>query len=385
MTHTIRRRDFIAKLAKGGVLVSLAAHGSLHPLTHSSACAAHLAGGVRLPPVDAQYFSRLPENAVQCHLCPRQEILSPGQVGFCRSRINDAGVLRTYASGQPCVLNVDPVEKNPACHILPGTRTLTIAHAGCNLRCMYCQNFEFSQKCPSETRNLRFDRDESLQLAARKAIPSLTFTYTEGTTHIEFNAKLAEAARKSGLRVFLCTNGYVQARPLQDFLQLLDAVTVTIKTFSDATYKKYMSAESYKPVLDSCKLIRASGRWLEIATLIVPGVNDSDEELSSIARWMAAELGPTTPWHLERFVPKFMLANLPPTPVPVMERARSLGLKAGLKFVYISNVAPHEGNHTYCPKCGRTLIERLGMRILNNRLRNGRCPSCSTIVPGLWT
>jgi pyruvate formate lyase activating enzyme len=378
----LNRRGFIQRLLEYGVgtaAATLLYEALAHPNLAEAA-----REGVHLPPIDAQYSARLSGRDVECHLCPRQERLSPGQLGACRARTNIGGAMKTYASGQPCVLNVDPIEKNPACHFLPGSKVLTIAHAGCNLRCLYCQNWEFSQKNSNETNNLRFDQGEALQLATQKQLAGVTFTYTEGTSHIEFNKKFAEAAHKVGFRVYLCSNGYIQERPLTDFLELLDGVTITIKGFRDSFYSKYIGVPSVKPVLESCKRVRKSGKWLEIATLVVGGVNDSDEELRSIAGWIRENLGPQTPWHLERFVPKFMLSNLPQTPVKTLERARDMGLRAGLKFVYISNVAPHSGNHTYCPKCGKAVIERLGFKVLQNRLRDGHCPACSTSIPGVW-
>ena len=382
MPHVITRRTFFGTLIERGAEAALAA-ALFNALAHLDEAEAQSLG-VHLPPIEAEYYEKGAANSVECLLCPRQEHLEEGKAGICRVRTNDGGVLKTYASGQPCVLNIDPIEKNPACHFYPGGKVLTIAHGGCNLSCKYCQNWEFSQKSPRETNNLRFDRDEALQLATQKGVIGVTFTYTEGTSHIEFNKKLAAAARKLGLRVYLCTNGYVQRQALQDFLELLDGVTVTIKGFRDSFYSEYTGAENFKPVLQSCELIRKSGKWLEVATLIVPGLNDDRGELVNIARWVRDSLGAQTPWHLERFTPKYMLVNLPQTPVPVMEQAREQGLRAGLKYVYISNIAPHKGNNTYCPKCGKAVIDRLGFKLLNNWLRNGRCPNCATKIPGVW-
>ena len=377
------RRTFFGTLIARGAEAALAA--SLFDALCRCTDANALGLGVQLPPLEAEYYAKGPLDSVYCHLCPRQEHLEKGQAGLCRARTNEGGVLKTYGSGQPCVLNIDPIEKNPACHFLPGSKVLTLAHGGCNLSCKYCQNWEFSQKSPRETSNLRFDRDEALRLAGEKKAIGVTFTYTEGTTHIEFNRKLAEAARRMGLRTYLCSNGYVQEKPLQEFLEVLDGVTVTIKGFRDSFYKEYMGADSVKPVLESCKRIRASGKWLEVATLIVPGVNDDREQLGETARWICDNLGPQTPWHLERFTPKYMLANLPQTPAATMEMARGIGMRSGLKYVYISNLAPHKGNNTYCPRCAKSVIDRLGFKVLNNSLKGGRCPSCATKIAGVWT
>ena len=258
------------------------------------------------------------------------------------------------------------------------------ASADCNLRCQYCQNWQFSQECPRDTRNLEFDQAEALCLAKWRDIKSLTFTYTEGTTHIEFNKRLAAAAKGAGLRVFLCSNGYIQPKPLADFLAVLDGVTVTIKGFTDAFYQTCIGARTFRPVLDSCQQIRKAGKWLEVATLIVPGMNDTEKELGDIARWVKAELGADTPWHIERFTPKYKLTNRPQTPVATLEKAVALGRAEGLRFVYISNLAPHPDNHTSCPRCHRPVIKRLGFKVLRNDLQAGRCPHCRTLIPGIW-
>jgi len=372
----MNRRDFLAQLARLGIALEAAP------------ALARAAGpprrGVHLPPADAEYYVRNPDGSVTCCLCPHHETLRPGDLGRCRVRTNVGGTLKTYAVGQPCVLNLDPIEKNPLNHALPGTTTLAIAHAGCNLRCQYCQNWQFSQECPRNTRNLRFDQAEALTLARGRDIRSLTFTYTEGTSHIEFNKRLAAAARGAGLRVFLCSNGYIQPKPLADFLHVLDGVTITIKGFTDEFYRTFIGAPSLKPVLDSCQQVKKAGKWLEVATLVVPGLNDGGKELAAIARWIRANLGADTPWHLERFTPKFKMLNRPQTPQATLEKARKIGQDAGLRFVYISNLAPHPGNHTYCPRCRKPVIQRLGFKVLKNLLNNGRCPFCRTRLPGIW-
>lgn len=378
----ISRREFFGRMSRLGVGTASAslAWKALEAALPGEA----LAKGKRLPPVEAEYYTKHSDGTVTCGLCRHAERLFKGQVGKCKTRVNLGGTLKTYGCGQPCVLNVDPIEKNPLNHVLPGRRVLAIAHGGCNFVCHYCQNWQFSQEGPDKTDNLDFNERQSLDLAKSKSLVGVVFTYTEGTTHIEFNQKFSQAARGMGLRAFLCTNGYVQKKPLEDFLKLLDAVTITVKGFRDQFYDEYMGAKSYKPVLEACETVKAAGKWLEVATLIVPTMNDSDGELRAIAQWMAKQLGLQTPWHLQRFSPQFKLKNLPETPARALERARKIGLDAGLKFVYITNLAPHEGNHTYCPRCAKPVIKRVGLKVLENALRGGRCPSCSTPTPGVW-
>lgn len=365
--------------------VQLGIGAALAPALWRMMESAYGASGARGATWPAEYFSTNSDGSITCTLCPRQERLRPGQTGFCRVRSNHRGKLVTRASGRPCVLNVDPIEKNPASHILPGQKVLSIAHAGCNMRCAYCQNWQFSQRSPDETKNLEFDADKSLKLASKDKVKAITFTYTEGTSHIEFNKRFAAQARDAGFRVFLCTNGYISPEPLADFLEVIDGVTVTIKGWSDDFYREVTGTEHFAPVLESCKAIREADKWIEIATLVVPGKNDSMRELSRIASWIKRDLGAETPWHLERFVPKYKMLDVPSTPVQTLEKARATGLARGLKYVYISNLAPHAGNHTYCPSCGSTVIKRLGFKVLSNKLRRGRCPSCRKSLPGIWS
>lgn len=372
----MNRRQFLGELARMGVVAQ-------------AVPAALLAAGRgrrgMLPPQEASYWTANPDGTVTCTLCPHHEILAKGELGRCRTRRNVNGRLLTLAVGQPCVVNQDPIEKNPLAHALPGRDVFAVAHAGCNLHCHYCQNWQFSQSSPEETENLRLSPEEPAEMVSRKALAGVSFTYTEGVCHIEFNLKVARAARAAGGKAFLCTAGYIEKEPFANFLEELDAVTVTVKGQTNAFYKKIIGAPSVRPVLRACRQVRESGTWLEIATLICPGLNDSEKELRTIAHWIADSLGRNTPWHLERFTPKYKMANRAETPVRTMEMARDIGREEGLRYVYICNVAPHEGNHTYCHRCGKPVIKRLGFKLLRNDLRDGRCPHCRARIAGVWT
>jgi pyruvate formate lyase activating enzyme len=370
------RRQFITGMAKLGFAVAILPRGAEGATPPDR--------GVHLPPSDAEYFRPNADGSITCGLCPHAETLRPGDLGLCRVRQNVGGALKTHAVGQPCVVAADPVEKNPLAHVLPGSSVFAVAHAGCNLRCQYCQNWQFSQESPRDTHNLEFTQGEALGLARQKSLVAVTFTYTEGTSSIEFNKRFAAAARRLGLKAFLCSNGYVQPQPLADFLQVLDAVTVTIKGFSNEFYKATIGGASVQPVLASCRQIQAAGKWIEIATLVIPGLNDGDAELTSIARWVSQNLGRDTPWHIERFTPKYRLMNIPQTPIATLEKAQKIGLAEGLRYVYISNLAPHPANHTYCASCHQPVIRRLGFKVLANALANGRCPHCRAAIPGIW-
>lgn len=371
----IDRRTFLAELSRLGLGASAA------PLVwHLLAGEAGAAGASAKT---ARYWHRAP-GGVQCDLCPRREVLSAGQTGYCRVRRNVSGRLVTRGYDRPCVLNIDPIEKNPLSHVLPGAEMLSVAHAGCNLRCLYCQNWQYSQRSPDETRNIRgFTRRGAVASARKRKLRGVTFTYTEPATRPEFVADLARLAAAAGLVPTLCTCGYVLAKPLRELTGPFKAVTVTFKGATEAFYKD-MCAATLKPVLDAMVAIKAQKKWLEVATLVVPTQNDDEGSLKSMARWLVKNLGADTPWHIERFVPMYKLTKLPPTPQSTLEKARRIGRDAGLKFVYLSNFAPHEGNHTYCPRCKHPVVLRLGFKVLENRLRRGRCPKCGQPLPGLW-
>jgi len=300
-------------------------------------------------------------------------------------RRNVGGELITYAYGQPCVLNLDQVEQNPLNHFHPGLKVLAIAHAGCNLGCLYCQNWDVSQKSPFQTRNIKpFDFGGLGRRLAAQKVGGVSFTYTEPDCAPEFTADFARFCGQLGLKRTLCTAGYMEPAPLKELLPHLDAVTITYKGATEEFYQRIIQG-SLKPVLDAMVLSKSLGKWLEVATLVVPTLNDRREHLAQMARWIRNNLGPDTPWHLERFEPAYKLRHLPPTPRATLEMARQLGLEAGLKFVYLSNLAPHPGNHTYCPGCGRVVVHRLGFKVLQNSMTGANCPHCGHRVPGVWT
>ena len=343
-----------------------------------------LAATLPRTPVPARYWRQLPGGQVQCLLCPRQEVLAPGQMGFCRVRQNLRGTLVTHAYGQPCVLNLDAVEMNPLNHFHPGMKVLGVAHAGCNLRCAYCQNWQFSQKSPLETKNIvPFDFRQMGEKMRARRIGGLSFSFTEADCAPEFSADFAQFVGELGLKRTLCTAGYIEKQPFRELLRHFEAVTITYKGATDSFYRQVVQG-TLAPVLDAMVTAKAEGKWLEVATLIVPTLNDRREDLATMARWLRQNLGADTPWHLERFEPSYKLAHLSPTSQATLEAARQIGLDAGLKFVYISNLAPHPGNHTYCPSCGRTLLKRLGFKVLENHLARGHCPACRTRLPGVW-
>jgi pyruvate formate lyase activating enzyme len=381
------RRNFLKKLAiigvGSGILPVIEKAFDLFNVGQAFGMA--FASPLKKAPVRAEYFYQL-ENSrdVQCTLCPHHEKLSPGEWGKCRIRKNTNGELLTHGYGQPCILNIDPIGKNPLANFFPGIDILSIAHAGCNLRCLYCQNWEFSQKSPVQTRNISpIDPGHLVRKMKTKNLKGIGFTYTEPACCPEFVKEFASFCRDYGLKTTICTAGYIREKPFKDLLKEFDAVTIMFKGNSDRFYRE-VTGSSLTPVLRSMEIVKSEGKWLEAATLVVPGLNDSDDTLKEIARWIRSHLGENTPWHIEKFNPQFKLQKLPPTPQKTMERARQIGLDAGLKYVYTSNIAPHAGNHTYCHQCGKVIVKRMGFKVLKNLVNSGKCPYCSALIPGVW-
>jgi pyruvate formate lyase activating enzyme len=319
---------------------------------------------------------------VRCRLCAHRCSIAPGRFGICNVRENRGGTLMTHAYGELVAANVDPIEKKPLFHFLPGTTSMSIAAAGCNFRCGFCQNWEISQ-APEAAPERKGGRETSPAAVVRAALDqrcrSISYTYTEPTIFFEFAYDTAKAARAAGLANVFVTNGYMTAEALETIRPYLDAANVDLKAFRDETYKKVCGAR-LQPVLDSIRLMRKLGIWVEVTTLVVPGMNDGEDELKDIARFLAG-VDPALPWHISRFHPDYRLTEAPPTPVTVLRKARRIGREAGLAFVYVGNIG-NEGEDTLCPSCGRTLIKRRGFGIEANAIISGACPACGTAIAG---
>jgi pyruvate formate lyase activating enzyme len=321
---------------------------------------------------------------VRCQLCAQRCVIPAGARGRCHARMNVGGELRSLVYGRPLAVHVDPVEKKPFYHFLPGSAAYSFGTAGCPLRCKFCQNWQLSQSSPD-------DYDVSYQApgqivgeAVRRALPIIAFTYNEPTVFIEYALDIAAAARARGLRSVLVSCGFMNERPLADFCGALDAIKIDLKGFSDTFYRT-VSGAALAPVLRSIKQIRKAGVHLEIVNLVVPTLNDADASLRSLADWVMGELGPDVPLHFTRFHPDYQLLNLPPTPVATLDRARSMALDRGLRYVYVGNVPGHEGNHTYCPGCKAAVIRRQDFFVVESNLKNGRCGACGRAIAGVWS
>jgi pyruvate formate lyase activating enzyme len=317
-----------------------------------------------------------------CRLCAHRCLIAPGKFGVCGVRENRGGTLLTHVYGEVIAAHVDPIEKKPFYHFLPGTTSFSIATIGCNFKCGFCQNWEISQASLAEGAAAgprRLPPEDAVRIALEAGCRSLSYTYTEPTIFFEYALDTARLAKKAGLANTFVTNGYMTAEALNILAPSLDAANVDLKAFRDETYKKICQAR-LAPVLESIRLMRTLGIWVEVTTLVVPGLNDGDEELRNIARFLA-EVDPDIPWHLSRFHPDFQYTDARPTPVATLRRAADIGRREGLRFVYIGNVYG-ESETTFCPACGKTVISRSGFRVERDETRNGLCAFCGASIPG---
>jgi pyruvate formate lyase activating enzyme len=310
-------------------------------------------------------------------------LIKPGQSGECRVRINLDGVLRTVVYGYPCSINIDPIEKKPLFHFLPGTGILSIATVGCNLHCLNCQNWEISQANPEESQAVLCPPQKLVDLARQNRCPSIAYTYTDPIVYYEYTYDSSKLARDNGIRNVLVTAGYINAVPWKKLLAYIDAANIDLKFISDDLYRRICSG-TLKPVQNALVLAKASGVLVEVTNLVIPTLNDRPEQIRELARWIKAELGQETPLHFSGFYPQYRLLHLPPTSLQILEQAREIAISEGLDYVYIGNVHSKEGENTYCPGCKGLLIERKGYTILQNRLKNGCCPDCGKEIYGVW-
>lgn len=331
----------------------------------------------------ARYWHTLPDGRIQCDLCPRHCRLHEGQRGFCfvRMRQGDHLVLTTY--GRSSGFCIDPIEKKPLNHFYPGSSVFSFGTAGCNLACKFCQNWDIS-KARDMDRLMDQASPEAIARAAQEwGCRSVAFTYNDPTIFAEYAIDVAVACRERGIMTVAVTAGYIDPEPRRDFYAVMDAANVDLKAFSEDFYFKVTGAH-LQPVLDTLVYLEhATDVWLEITTLLIPGYNDSDDELRAMCRWILRELGPDVPHHFSAFHPDFKMLDVPPTPPATLVRAREIAMEEGLHYVYTGNVHNRDGDTTFCPQCHAALIERDWYKILDYRLTpDGRCPACGTPVPG---
>ena len=333
--------------------------------------------------IEARNYEKLDHKKIKCKLCPRECIIDDRERGYCGVRENREGVYYSLVYARPCAVNADPIEKKPLFHFLPGSRAFSIATAGCNVNCKFCQNWEISQVRPEEVRSIYMPPQKVARSAKNYDCLSIAYTYSEPTIFFEYMEDTAVAGNALDLKNVVITAGYISKEPLIRLCRIVDAIKVDLKAFSEAYYKNYVNGE-LKPVLDSLIIMRKQNIWTEIVYLVVPGLNDSDSEFFGLIKWILENLGRDVPIHFTRFHPQYLLKNLPPTPIKTLERAKEIADAAGLNYVYIGNVPGHPAENTRCPACGKTVIKRTGFIVRENNIIKNKCRFCSATIAGKW-
>ncbi|HOT41251.1 MAG TPA: AmmeMemoRadiSam system radical SAM enzyme [Syntrophorhabdaceae bacterium] len=334
---------------------------------------------------EALYYKTYDERAktVSCQLCPRGCIIGEGELGFCRARRNIKGRLYSLGYSRPCAVHIDPIEKKPFFNVLPRTLSFSIASAGCNLRCRFCQNWQISQASPEDTVNEYMPPEKVVEMAEKNRCRSIAYTYTEPTNFFEYMIDVARIAKKRGILNIQHSNGYINPEPLRELCRYLDAANIDLKGFNNAFYNRYCEAD-LKPVLETIKALKKSGVWVEITNLVIGGHNDDPSMIGTMCEWIKKEVGPDVPIHFSRFFPMYRMRNIAPTPVGTLEKARDTAIKAGIQYVYIGNVPGNPGENTYCPHCKKAVIKRVGYSIMDVHIKNGKCSYCGEKIGGIW-
>jgi len=332
--------------------------------------------------IEARFYSVTPKG-VRCLICPNECNIKEGDSGDCRSRVNKNGKLYSIAYGNPCAVHIDPIEKKPLYHFLPGTTAFSVAVAGCSLACLNCQNWEISQKSPAETRNYDLLPHEAVASTLKNRCRTIAYTYSEPTTFYEYAYDTSVLAREKNIKNIFKTSGYINEEPLRKICRVIDAANVDLKSFSNEIYLK-LNAGALQPVLNCLKIMKEEGVWLEITNLIVPSWTDNLEMIRKMCGWLTGNGMENNPLHFSRFYPTHKLTQLPPTPVNILVKAAGIARSEGLKFVYVGNVPGNEEANTVCPSCKKVLIERKGYSILQNNISGGNCIFCKAKIPGVW-
>jgi pyruvate formate lyase activating enzyme len=370
MTPDVSRRRFLSTAAA-------AAGCGLAAMTGRAGAEAGIRG------VEARHYRRLPGKKVQCVLCPWECLVDDGDRGKCGVRENRGGLYVSLVYGRVAASHVDPIEKKPFYHFLPGSPAYSIAAVGCNFDCRFCQNWDLSQRRPEDAPVPEVTAESVAESARISGCRVIATTYSEPTVFNEFTADVAAAGKRRGIRSVVVSNGFIQKAPLAALCGVIDGYKVDLKAMDEAYYRTVCRGR-LAPVLETLTELRDRKVWCEIVYLVVPTLNDSDGDFRRLAGWVLKEMGPDVPVHFSRFYPQYKLNNLPPTPSETLERAWSIGRETGLHFVYLGNLPGHEAENTYCPGCGKAVIRRTGFAVLGTDLRGGRCGFCDRPVPGVW-
>jgi pyruvate formate lyase activating enzyme len=333
---------------------------------------------------EARYWEPGEQNRVKCQLCPRGCEVADLERGNCGVRENQGGKYQTLVYGALHTANVDPIEKKPLFHYLPGTQAFSIATAGCNIECRFCQNWQISQFRPEQVESTIVTPEQLVAACESRKFPTIAYTYSEPVVFYEFMHDVAALGRQRGLGSVMISNGYIQEQPLRELCRYLTGVKIDLKAFTEKFYAETCGGQ-LKPVLSTLETLKDVGIWFELVILMIPTLNDSPDEIKQMSAWVVKQLGPDVPMHFTRFHPTYRLTNLPQTPVSTLEKCRQIALDAGVHYVYAGNVPTHPGENTYCHQCKHEVIRRVGFQVTSNQLKAGKCPKCGTRIPGVWS
>lgn len=383
----INRRKFVKHCLMGGCALALSAY-TLNDFLGEEKKAGLRVGFRNDGPEELWKWSREAMwyepsgRLIQCNLCPHACILGENDRGFCRTRVVKDKKLHTISYGNPCAVHLDPMEKKPLYHFLPGKQILSIATAGCNLRCLNCQNWQISQARPEDVNNHDLPPELLVNKVSSNSIPAIAYTYSEPLIFYEYVFESASIARLQNIRNVLVTAGYIEEKPLRQLCRVTDAANIDLKGFTDDFYKK-VTGSKLAPVKRSLEISKEESVWVEVTRLVVPTLSDDLEDIRAMCEWLVAALGPGTPLHISRFHPQYKLEHLPLTPVDTMHKAYEVAKDAGLHYVYVGNLPGNPYQDTVCPSCDLHVIRRRGYIIISNKLENGHCP-CGEKIPGVW-
>ncbi len=332
----------------------------------------------------AKYWRPIAGEKTKCVLCPEECIIQQGKNAICYSRGNRNGTLYSLVYARPSVISLDMVEKSPLYHFQIDGKVFSIATAGCNLACLFCQNWEISQVGPDDVETFELEPEEVINRAKKHNINSINFFYTEPTVYFEYMLDIAKLAKKENMKTFCVTAGYINSEPLNELIPFIDAFVLGLKGFDDDFYKKYIGC-SIEPIKDTLKILAKSRdkTWFEIVNLLIPDLNDDEATIKEMCRWLTNELGNDVPLHFTRFEPSYKMTDIPPTPISTLENAYKIAKDSGIHYVYLGNLPGHKGNNTFCPGCNKMVIERVNYTVIKNTLKDGKC-ACGYEIPGHW-
>jgi len=331
---------------------------------------------------EALFYKTLKNQDVQCKLCPRFCVIKNSERGSCGTRTNINGILYSLVYGKPCSLAIDPIEKKPFYHFLPGTKSLSLSTIGCNLKCAHCQNFQVSQARFEEVPHLEATPESIVEQAKNSGAKSISFIYSEPTVFYEYMLDIAKLAKKNKIKCTIVSNGFINSVPLKKLIPYIKAANIDLK--GNALFYEKVCEGKIEPILETLKLLKEKKVWLEITNLIIPSYNDNTEEIKETVLWIKENLGLETPLHFSAFYPCYKLTQVPPTQPEFLFKAQAIAKQQGLKFIYTGNIKDEEGSTTYCNYCDFPIIKRRNFLVLENKLKKGKCPNCGNKVPGIW-